>query len=660
MESSCKRNGIDEGAMYLGSRFRIGLFLLLLLFGPHRLAAQNETQNKQAQNEAAANPQPQASEIEVYELLKTYWFKRDLINARKYINIFLAQKPNFADSVNLVDVYIILANIHLTQSVYDSALFALNSGRLIQRQISDPKHLGSLFSTSGDIYKRLGDYNRALSDLCTADSLFGISKDKAVQQNRVWTLIAIGSMYDQLRNWQQSLYYYKRAQVLADKDTFLAPRMAARQYIGRTYFEERRYKEAAAVFENLQTTKLFDTSIYLSIYTLEGMGDVQYALGNVDAAIVNYLFELRLLYKYSELLQISAVHLKLARAYNRLNDEASYSRHLDSTRYWAGINRDINVAIQVLELTIDDAEKQGNYKQAYSNQILLTKLKDSVVKQQYLEQAQKLEVLNKVKDKDAEILVLNKTVGLNSKVIARDKAIKYLLASLAVACVILFYILYKSRRQKNIAAMQRAVFDERTRIASEMHDDLGSGLTSIKLLSDITLQKGSSNDSSELRKINTNAGILVARMRELVWTLNPENDSLSNTIYFIKEYAVDFLTEADIDVQFNETLPAELRASTLTGTKRRDIILIVKECLNNIVKHAKASQVQIDTNISDNILQITITDNGVGLSNEKPQQLGHGLASMRTRATRHGGSFALKRLNQLTFAEIRIPFANNT
>ena len=158
---------------------------------------------------------------------------------------------------------------------------------------------------------------------------------------------------------------------------------------------------------------------------------------------------------------------------------------------------------------------------------------------------------------------------------------------------------------------QQAVEKERTRIATDMHDDLGAGLSRIKFLSEtIGIKKQKQEPiEDEISSIRNYTHEMIDKMGEIVWALNEKNDSLESIISYIRLFAVEYLSNNNLTCKVN--LPAEISTIIVKGETRRNIFLSVKECLHNIVKHAGATEV--DINISANHeLVIRIHDNGKG------------------------------------------------
>lgn len=208
----------------------------------------------------------------------------------------------------------------------------------------------------------------------------------------------------------------------------------------------------------------------------------------------------------------------------------------------------------------------------------------------------------------------------------------------------------KQEYQKQIAVLS-AQQDERSRISADMHDELGSGVTAIRLLSEIARQKTKDKPVEEISKISYNANELMTKMNAIIWSMNPGNDSVNGLVAYIRSYASEYLE--NFDIQYHIIVPSEIPERDVSGVKRRNIFLVLKESLNNIMKHANASEVTVTIQFNHQML-VEINDNGKGIDEEKLNQFGNGLKNMQRRMESIGGSFNISSNNGTT-TKLEIP-----
>lgn len=195
--------------------------------------------------------------------------------------------------------------------------------------------------------------------------------------------------------------------------------------------------------------------------------------------------------------------------------------------------------------------------------------------------------------------------------------------------------------KRKLASLEReqAVERERVRIAKDIHDDLGSRLTQITLLSDQAQDGPALELQTNARKISATAREMAQSLDEIVWAVNPQHDTLEGLVEYLSHAADDFLEDTSIRSRLK--LPANLPSCTVPADVRHQLFLAFKEALNNAVKYAAASEIQIELTAEPARFQILIADNGVGFDLASPRAGGNGLNNMRKRLEVIRGQFAI-------------------
>lgn len=223
--------------------------------------------------------------------------------------------------------------------------------------------------------------------------------------------------------------------------------------------------------------------------------------------------------------------------------------------------------------------------------------------------------------------------------------------------IIRSYYRRRLEQQKALLDKQQAVEKERGRIASDMHDDLGAGLTKIKFITENINEKFHSGESvlPELQKLKSSSSELVESMGEIIWAMSEKNNRLRDTLYYLRSYAANYCEENDLSCHFE--LPERFNNEIVSGNIRRNIFLLLKECLHNIVKHAGAKTVNIKASVSQN-LELTVKDDGKGFSENEITIKGNGLINMRKRVQELNGTLVFENRNG-TSITIRFPLNPN-
>jgi ligand-binding sensor domain-containing protein/signal transduction histidine kinase len=221
------------------------------------------------------------------------------------------------------------------------------------------------------------------------------------------------------------------------------------------------------------------------------------------------------------------------------------------------------------------------------------------------------------------------------------------------ACVVLavgvvagsVHYLSTQRLERQLAVMrqQEALERERARIARDIHDQVGASLTQVALLGELVeSDKDSPTDVQEhAQQISQTARETTRALDEIVWTVNPQNDTLDGLVNYICKNAQDYLAVAGVRYRFD--VPAELPAKSVAPDVRHNIFLASKEAVTNVVRHAKASAAWIRLRLEPSSMILEIEDNGRGLGGLDPEaaQRRNGLKNMRKRMEDVGGSFEM-------------------
>jgi signal transduction histidine kinase len=196
-------------------------------------------------------------------------------------------------------------------------------------------------------------------------------------------------------------------------------------------------------------------------------------------------------------------------------------------------------------------------------------------------------------------------------------------------------------QQRQRAEHAREMEMERTRIAQDLHDELGSGITEISMLAARARSESTSKETRprHLEEIGEKARAVVTALDEIVWTMNPRHDSLASLVSYFSLYADRFLGLANIAWRLES--PGELPDHLVNSHQRHQLFLAFKEALNNVVRHAGATEVRLIFRIENGELQLAVADNGRGLATGDRTQAMDGVANMRSRVEKLGGRFEI-------------------
>jgi signal transduction histidine kinase len=225
------------------------------------------------------------------------------------------------------------------------------------------------------------------------------------------------------------------------------------------------------------------------------------------------------------------------------------------------------------------------------------------------------------------------------------------LATFAVAAAAYAGYRYRIARILEVAEM-------RTRIATDLHDDIGANLTKIAILSEVARQRlgnSESEDDTPLASIARIARESVSAMSDIVWAINPKGDSLLDVVRRMRRHAEEVFTARNVSLAF---AVLETDGALRVGISvRRDLFLIFKEAVNNAARHSRCTHVAIDLHVEGSWLELQVIDDGAGFDPTAESE-GQGLASISRRAEKMGGRIEVEsHPGQGTSVRLRVPCA---
>jgi ligand-binding sensor domain-containing protein/signal transduction histidine kinase len=222
----------------------------------------------------------------------------------------------------------------------------------------------------------------------------------------------------------------------------------------------------------------------------------------------------------------------------------------------------------------------------------------------------------------------------------------------AIACFTVFSIggvaravtSKRLRRKVERLEQQHAIEKERMRIAKDMHDEIGAKLTKISFLSEVTKRNLNNplEAAQQIDNVSNSAREVLQALDEIVWAVNPKNDTLDSFATYLCRYVSEFFANTSVLAELE--IPSTVPARFLSTEVRHNLVLAIKETLNNVLKHASAENIHVELSLSGAELKIVIKDDGRGFDSVKLTQLnrtervGNGLANIHHRLEQAGGT----------------------
>jgi signal transduction histidine kinase len=498
----------------------------------------------------------------------------------------------------------------------------------------------------------------------------------------------IGGYYDQTGNYTEALKNFLHALKLREQTGNKEGQAAAHRNIGYIYLTLRKFDEA---MEHL-TKKL---TISKEIGNTLGIADGYNNLGNIysdqqknDEALKHYNMALKINLENGYVENTAFLYLNIGDLYKKLEkyDDAVAS-YLESIKVSKQIGYDRALTISYIQLgavyeTLGDLDKalefenlglelaeKANYldmqKQAYRIRAMIH-YKSKNFKAAFDDENNYLllyeHLFNDETNRNITQMQLqydfDKKEAAAKAQLEKQKLIRNLIYSAMALAVLFLTVLLVQHNKIAKERRQIALEQERMRISRDLHDDLGSGLTGILMMSE-QLQATSTQElvSNNIEKIKNSSRQMVEQMGEIVWAMNSKNDTLENLVGYLNTYAADYFENSHITQRIH--LPESIPNTNMTGMMRRNVFLVVKESLNNITKHANATTVSMHINIENNKMNITLTDNGKGFEMAQTRRFGNGLKNMHSRMADIKGHYQIESaIEKGTKTTISFPLAS--
>jgi two-component system NarL family sensor kinase len=304
-------------------------------------------------------------------------------------------------------------------------------------------------------------------------------------------------------------------------------------------------------------------------------------------------------------------------------------------------------------------ERLGNFEKALEASRYYDSYRDSLELTTIHQQASELEV--KYENEKKNLALAQQELEIAEEKNKSNTRLSLLIISGAGLLVLLLVIYFRTRisRQKlstlkkesEVKELQ-AREDERSRLAADMHDDLGAGLSTIRMISELAVHKDADSLKQDIRRISIRSEELVESMRQMIWAMSSNSNSLEDMVVYIRGYSREFLDDHHLNLQFE--IPEHIPDVLISGPVKRNLFLVVKEVLHNIVKHAKATSVNITMDYSQERFSVIIADDGIGFSESGNNRFGNGLKNMERRIKDLQGTVDFENKNG-TVVRIQVP-----
>jgi two-component system, NarL family, sensor histidine kinase UhpB len=557
-------------------------------------------------------------------------------------------------------------NIHIQYNYNQSAgFFYKETGELkkaLQHMLANialwkkqDENKAGQFLNVGNLYFRMGDYKKAAESHLQALTLFETLQNKRGQS---FCMHGLGVDFFRLKQFDQAKIYLEKSiaikQSLNDKRGLVTTQTS----LGQVHEQAKEYARAEELFRT----------------ALAGAREMNLVLEQANAN-----FYLGVLYKHTNDLSTAKSYLNTALAVAKplgdssvlatINSEIIGLRLAEQERM-ENARADESTLIKNLDTQIRTGDLDGQtlgyaqlstfyaqnkkYEKAFQYLVLHKRSEDSLRGERVILQIQELEKKYQTDKRDQEIVLLKKDQELKALELSKQRTSSIFSILVFVSLVMIGFLLINRYRVMNRAKRLLEIEKVRNNIARDLHDDIGSTLSSINILSQVALTEKNGDTQNYLQRIGNQSARMMEDMGDMVWSINPRNDSMHQVVTHMREFTTEILESKNIEYHFVEDIKEGV---TLTAEQRKNLFLIFKETINNAAKYSGAKKIDIRLQLHDNRLVLGIKDNGQGFD-EQTTKTGNGLRNMRERAKEINGTISLKSgVKEGTEVELRLPIA---
>ena len=551
------------------------------------------------------------------------------------------------DASGQAEVCSSLGHSFMRKSEMDSARFYLDESLTLAKQVKNFRVEAGVYNNYGNVFLEESNYHQALDYFIKAAKLY--ENPLADDYGQCLALSNIGNIEYRLGNYDKALQYAQQSMAIAKQKSFTSSIGYAHKLLGRIYRKLTKYDSALLEYRQAQ-------SLYSSLNDSRSAAEVLQNIGNIyfdkeqhQDALINYKQSLVLAKSISAKPIIAYAYSAIGQAYLILKKNTTALVYLDSASTAAKATHNFYLLVDTYSAISEAHEKIGDYKKALAIHQKFVALKDSISQTENRQLMEETQAKYELEKKENKIVLLEKEQELKTLELARQQAIQTGVIITSILIFIIATLLVNRYRIQNRVKRQAEIESMRNSLARDLHDDIGSTLSTINIISKIAMRENPHGNNQHLNRISEQSSQMMESMADMVWSINPQNDSVEKVIVKMKVFAGEILEPKNINYQFDAESVNEI---FLDAEKRKNLLLLFKEAINNAAKYSAATHITIALKKTNQHLTLMVADNGKGF-NEEQVLHGNGLRNMRFRAASLGATFTLKTApNQGTSVEV--------
>ncbi len=639
------------------------LFLSILFLLPRLSQAQQYVED--SLNKVIAAYKDEAEVARAYNALGYEYTRKDVTKARAYFSSAIAIGKKINNSKRLSSAYSALVYLFHDAGQPDSAAYYIEKVKDLATLANESEKdaLNSNYNTVAALYyKRTGAFQKAIPFFEKAIALVAKLGDK---ESTAGQTLNLGNTYVELGNYQKATENHLKALKLFEEIGSQRGISFCYQSLSTSFTQLKQYNQALVYANRSLKIKTALNDRRGIGATQSGLGNIYFGLGNLDKALFHFKESLNIAKEQKNLQDEQAGYLNIGKLYAAKKDAKQAIEYYTRSKQLAKQLRDntsvaaIDTELIALEYTaqktglaettlitnvelfqqLGDLNRQATglknmadfyaankqFDKALAYNTKYHEVIDSVRNNELQLQVRKMEEQYNVEKKEKEITLLKKDKELQQQKLQRRSLIMTGSAVLAILAALGVWLLMN----RNKLRQQMKELELRNRIAADLHDEVGSSLSSIHMLSQMAAQSGTEKTNIDiLQRMSTNAKETMEKMGDIVWMIKPGETEAGSLKQRMERFAYEICDTKNIAVTIQLE---ELEKVKFTMQQRKNIYLIFKEAMNNAVKYSGTEKMEVTASVQNKSFILEVKDFGIGFDSNIESK-GNGLQNMQERA----------------------------
>lgn len=614
---------------------------------------------------ATAIKKPKNIAISYGNIGSTYKEQTNFIAATNYQLKAMHIYEDLSDSIGVAKTLMNLGVLCKNQGKNEEAIAYYTNAETLYTKLNKNDGKAAVLSNKAVAYSELGKNDSAYRSIKESMEILSKTDKKKLYLTNLTILgnilLSLGSEAEMQNNLTLSDRYYSEAETILlqaiENENEYSRAMNLINYgvlltIKNRYDEAKtRLEEGLGLFQKTQSKKYIpNTYLRLSMLDSTMAADTSFSIPTRLYHAEQSLNYLKLSYKaQSELVNEDnnkqIAELKIQYETDKKDNEINLLNKENELK-------DIILKEQISALLISKLRDEKNRKEIE----LLNKSR--AIASLQLEGAKKDLEKQQLKSKSAsfELKLSKQEKDLKSNELSEEKLLRGITTGGSLAVLLMGLLLFNRFKLRRQLEHKEAILNQRKAISADLHDDVGSTLSSISIYSEAIKNKLTHNETEKVmdlvNKIGENARETISNLSDIVWSINPVNDSGEVIFNRMETLASSLFSSKGIKLDFKND--ESLNHLNYSIEMKQNLFLIFKEAINNCAKYSQATHVNVDIRKNGKMMNMTISDNGVGFDT-KSTSTGNGLRNMRERAKLLNGTISIQSLGKGTTIELNMP-----